>query len=293
MSENRGSPFSQLNPWRLYGAVLVGCMIVGTLLIGFVWLPSVQERPGFGGQLKKPTGLWAAICRGLGFTGDAQATATAAPPARWASNLSWSPDTVRRAISGDAKHGEFIAINCAACHGERGAGGPQIWVPKLGGQDALNIYKQLDDFRTGRRQWGVMNAVATALTPEDSADVAAYFSTQRLPKSEDTVSTEPTAQVDAKQFAQVQKLVFTGDPMRHVAACADCHGPRARMIGAPMLSGQHPLYLEQQLASFAQSFRANDPHQQMRSIASQLSADEMHDLAAFLSHGYGARDTLR
>ena len=37
------------------------------------------------------------------------------------------------------------------------------------------IYKQLDDYRSRKRLWGVMSAIATALTDQDSADVAAYF----------------------------------------------------------------------------------------------------------------------
>ena len=37
------------------------------------------------------------------------------------------------------------------------------------------IYKQLDDYRSGKRLWGVMSAIATALTAQESADVAVYF----------------------------------------------------------------------------------------------------------------------
>ena len=288
---DHGRPFSVHNPWRLYGAGLVAFMLVMGLTIGFLWLPSVQEKPIFGDRLKKATGLWASICRGLGWTGDKEATTTAAPPAQWATDVSWNPPTLQRALSGNAAHGEFIALNCAACHGEQGSGTAQTWIPKLGGQDTLTIYKQLADYRSGRRQWGVMNAVATALTEQDSADVAAYFSKQK--QSKPTDADAQASHQDAAQFVQVQRLVFQGDPMRHIPACATCHGPRARMTAAPLLTGQHPDYIERQLGSFAQSSRTNDAHQQMRIIATQLSPEEIHALAEFITQGSGAGDTLR
>ena len=37
------------------------------------------------------------------------------------------------------------------------------------------IFKQLDCYRSGKRLWGVMGAIAKALSTQDSADVAAYF----------------------------------------------------------------------------------------------------------------------
>jgi cytochrome c553 len=41
--------------------------------------------------------------------------------------------------------------------------------------DAAVIYKHLDDYRSGKRLWGVMSAIATALTAQEPADVAVYF----------------------------------------------------------------------------------------------------------------------
>ncbi len=48
-------------------------------------------------------------------------------------------------------------------------------IPNLAGMDSAVIYKQLDDYRSGKRLWGVMGAIAAALSDQDSADVAAYF----------------------------------------------------------------------------------------------------------------------
>ena len=42
-------------------------------------------------------------------------------------------------------------------------GQPLSLIPTLAGIDPAVIYKQLDDYRSGKRLWGVMNAIARAL----------------------------------------------------------------------------------------------------------------------------------
>lgn len=75
------------------------------------------------------------------------------------------------------------------------------------------------------------------------------------------------------------RLVFAGDPARAVAPCSACHGPGASKFGAPSLRG--PEYIERQLAEFAQGVRQNDINRQMRTIAKQLTNEEMHAVAQF------------
>ena len=41
-------------------------------------------------------------------------------------------------------------MNCVACHGEHGVS-PSGLIPTLAGMDAAVIYKQLDDYRSGKR----------------------------------------------------------------------------------------------------------------------------------------------
>jgi cytochrome c553 len=80
------------------------------------------------------------------------------------------------------------------------------------------------------------------------------------------------------------RLVFVGDPGRGIPPCAACHGPGGHKVGAPALQGQHSAYIERQLAAFAQGMRQNDINEQMRTIAAQLTQNEMHALAVY----YGA-----
>ena len=88
------------------------------------------------------------------------------------------------------------------------------------------------------------------------------------------------------------RIVFAGDPKHGVPPCAACHGPGAHKLGAPALQGQHAAYLERQLAAFAQGIRQNDINEQMRTIAAQLTPDEMHAIAVYYGT-LGAVATIR
>jgi cytochrome c553 len=79
----------------------------------------------------------------------------------------------------NAEHGAFVALNCTACHGEQGVSQAGLY-PTLAGMDGAAIYKQLDDFRVGKRSWGAMNAIAQALSARDFADV---FRRRRMPRA--------------------------------------------------------------------------------------------------------------
>ena len=151
---DRGRPFSIHNPWRFYGGVAVGVMLLASVLMGFLWIPARRQGRNVGNPAEKRTGWWATVCRGLGITDDETTTRSVTPPPRWASDVAWSAETVRRALSGNVARGEFVAFNCTVCHGEHGSGSGQTWIPKLAGQDRLFIYKQLADFRNAATAMG-------------------------------------------------------------------------------------------------------------------------------------------
>jgi cytochrome c553 len=65
------------------------------------------------------------------------------------------------------------------------------------------------------------------------------------------------------------------------------------MLGAPVLKGQRASYIERQLAAFAQGIRRNDINEQMRTIAGQLTPDEMHALADYYGTAATAQAAMR
>jgi len=279
MAREQG-PFRTDNPWPRIGWRIAAALIVVSFVLGFV----VVSRPQQGG----PTfGIWAAICRGLGITSDTRAALELSPPVRTPSRVAWTPETLRLITQGDADRGAFVAGNCTACHGERGISRSALY-PTLAGMEATTIFKQLDDFRAGKRSSGVMSAIATALTAQSSADVAAYFASQRdglpVPPGQSLQSGHSFREDDV-----AVRLVFAGDPSRGIPPCTSCHGPSAIKLGAPRLTSQHAAYIERQLGAFKEGLRRNDINEQMRTIAFQLTATEMHAVAEL----YGVATTTR
>jgi cytochrome c553 len=151
----------------------------------------------------------------------------------------------------------------------------------LDGMDAAAIFKQLADYRSGKRLWGVMGAIAKAISIQDSADVAAYFASRAGPLRADSGERIPPGGHSFRQSDAGARLALAGDPQRGIAPCSACHGPSGFRLGAPQLGGQYAAYIERQLGSFAQGIRHNDIYEQMRAIARQLTPPEMHAVAEF------------
>jgi cytochrome c553 len=260
--------------WSAAGLLAVG------ILLGFVVLSREQQN----GPARSP---WSAFCSALGISPDIGAASEPQPPLRTPTRIAWTGATLTQIAKGNAEKGAFVAMNCTVCHGEHGESSSSLY-PTLAGMDAAVIYKQLDDFRAGKRSWGAMNGIAQALSAQASADVAVYFArhTNGLASA---ANERPTDGNPRGQETPVVSLAFDGDPSRGIPPCAACHGPNEIKIGASVLRGQQPAYIERQLAAFAQGMRQNDIDERMRTIASQLTPIEMHNLAEFYADGVDAR----
>lgn len=77
-------------------------------------------------------------------------------------------------LAADAKAGAQKAITCQICHGPQGKSTNPIY-PKLNGQHAKYVIKQLNAFKRGERKDAVMKEIATGMSDTDMRDVAAYF----------------------------------------------------------------------------------------------------------------------
>jgi len=251
-------------------AIWIGATVVLFLVaaaVGFVWLPSAQ--PGVGGL-----GLWDAICRAVGLPdrGAREIVATAGQPA---STVAWTPATRELMMRGDAARGATLASTCNNCHGANGVSADAA-IPNLAGHSVAAIYKQLEDFRNGKRDTAVMGVFVAPLSQQGVLDVATHFASLRNPFAE---ATGARASADAV----ARQLVESGNPMRGIASCAACHGPLGFTPGAPGLRGQQRAYLEEQMQAFKAGRRRNDISEQMRSVARQLTDGEIAMLAAYYS----------
>jgi cytochrome c553 len=186
---------------------------------------------------------------------------------------------------GDAEAGKAKSLTCSACHGTDGNSAIAM-NPKIAGQHEGYLVKQLTEFRLASRTGGkegrnnaVMNGMAAALSDQDIADLAAYFSSQDQKAGE-----TPEDVIEAGQA-----LYRGGDADRGITSCISCHGPNGEgmgLAGFPVISGQHAEYTSSQLKMFRDGTRANDMNGMMRDIAAKLTDEDIEILSKYLGGLY-------
>ncbi len=77
--------------------------------------------------------------------------------------------------AGDAAKGKAKSVTCQACHGANGISMIPNY-PNLAGQKELYLVDAIKAYRDGTRKNPVMSPMAAALSDEDIANLAAYFS---------------------------------------------------------------------------------------------------------------------
>ena len=178
--------------------------------------------------------------------------------------------------AGNVADGKDKSMACAACHNADGNSMVPTF-PKLAGQHASYIAKQLADFKSGARTDPTMTGMAAPLSEQDMADLGAYFSSN-------TGSIGSAA--DAEKAAVGQKIYQGGDKTKGISACMACHGPSgAGNPGAkfPSLSGQHSTYIIKALKDFRSGTRANDPNKMMRDVAAKMSDSDIEAVAEYIA----------
>ena len=178
---------------------------------------------------------------------------------------------------GDALAGQSKAQACAGCHGPKGNSPDGQW-PNIADQHAGYILEQLKAFKAGdKRKNAQMAGMVAGLSDEDMRDLAAWFSQQPH---------KIMGASDKDLVQRGQEIYLGGLPPKNVPACAACHGPRGKgNPGAnyPVIGGQWPQYVEKQLQYFRSGQRANDPNAVMRSVAANLSDDDIKAVAHYIS----------
>mgnify|MGYP000042847123 FL=1 len=183
--------------------------------------------------------------------------------------------------------GKQASAVCAACHGADGNSSSPAF-PRLAGQNAKYIYKQLMDFKSGARANAIMAQQVANMTPQQMANLAVYFASK---KSAVTLA-------DPATVAAGEKLYRGGDGSRGVVPCAGCHGPSGKgnpFAAFPKVGGQHPEYIKAQLQAFRAAGRndltgtkrMNDGAKpgdvgMMQMVASKLSDEDIENLSNFL-----------
>jgi cytochrome c553 len=178
---------------------------------------------------------------------------------------------------GDADAGQAKAAVCAACHGVDGNSVVPNW-PKLAGQHALYLERQLGLIKGGSRLVPEMAGIVISLSDQDMADIAAYFSSQ----------TAGAGLTDESLRAAGELLYRSGNPQTGVPACMSCHGPAGEgnpLSGYPHLAGQHAAYSEKMLTGFraGTTWGADDASSKiMTDVTNRLSDAEIQAVASYI-----------
>ena len=172
-----------------------------------------------------------------------------------------------------ARAEEIVQGKCFICHGIEGESSSPVF-PRLAGQNATYVARQLADYHSGKRKSTTMKPMVEDLTPADFEALGAYFASR------------PTIghAVADPELAQMGRFIYArGNPYSGVAACATCHGADAHgTVTLPRLAGQHAQYTENQLKQFNTRERTND-NAVMHGIASKLTELELKAVASYLS----------
>lgn len=174
----------------------------------------------------------------------------------------------------DVKAGEKKVAMCIGCHGIVGyqASFPEIHrVPMISGQNAKYIVAALQGYAKGDRKHPTMRGIATSMTEQDMADVAAFYEQQaKRPAAPESVPAAP---------ANVAELLTKG-------ACVSCHGANfSKPIDPsyPKIAGQHADYLTVALKAY-KTERNNNVGRANGVMAGQVKQFSNAELKAIASY---------
>jgi cytochrome c553 len=179
----------------------------------------------------------------------------------------WAADTSddlspAQSLQGDVARGKAAFETCIGCHRKDASGRAADLIPRLSGQHASVIIKQVADIRAGRRLNPPMKPFVDGevLNAQALADIAVYL--QALPMT-GTLGKGPGTGIERG------KQLYERD-------CAACHGPQGEGIAAlahPMVAAQHYRYLLRELALIRDGLRGNSNPAMLQLVKTYAEAD--------------------
>lgn len=190
----------------------------------------------------------------------AAAAALLAPTSAWAQ-------------ADEARAKKIAGGSCFLCHGAQGESTSEAF-PRLAGQHAEYVAKQLEAFKSGQRKSSAMNEMVAKLTPDEMLALGKYYEKMSLPREE---AKDP-------QLAAMGRYVYhNGNKFSGVPACVSCHGTNAEgAANLPRLATQFSGYIHTQLKSFNKRDRTND-NVVMHVVAEKMTELEMAAVAEYVS----------
>lgn len=172
---------------------------------------------------------------------------------------------------GDPANGEIAFEVCQGCHGAAALGDVDGSYPRLAGQHASVLIKQLVDVRAGIRDNRKMYPFAEehVISPREIADIAVYLRGLPVPADHGEGPGEDLAR---------GRALYERD-------CVDCHGPKGEGDAArfyPRVADQHYLYLLRQMRDIQSGARRN-ANPEMLELAKPYSYEELLAVIDYMS----------
>ena len=176
---------------------------------------------------------------------------------------------------------EPLYAPCASCHGSEGEGNQKLGAPRLAGQHAWYLERQLRNWRDGIRGthsedlYGIqMRPMAMTLVKDsDLKKVVSFIGTFRGVPSKSTIQ----GNIDSGKTSY--------------ATCIACHGEQGegnKALNSPKIAGLQDWYIARQIRSFKKGIRGSHEKDvygmQMRPMAMTLADDEsIKNVALYVS----------
>jgi len=200
--------------------------------------------------------------------------------ASWmAKQSTWAQNSTK--VAGNAQVGSAQYIVCAACHGQQGEGMAALNAPKIAGQSAWYLKRQLQNYKSGARGahaddvFGRQMAPMAATLVSDAAIDNVIAHIQTLP--------------DNPAPSTIEGDVSNGEKLYRV--CSYCHGADGqgvRAMNAPRAAGMSDWYLARQLENFREGIRgshSSDFYGFQMGLMAGVARDEqaINDLVAYIN----------
>ncbi len=163
--------------------------------------------------------------------------------------------------------------SCFLCHGMNGESTSEVF-PRLAGQNAQYIAKQLEAFKTGKRKSSAMADPASRLSSDEMLALGRLYEKMEPPKEN----------AKDNQLAAVGQYIYhQGNRFSGVPSCASCHGANGEgASNLPRLATQFSGYLFTQLKQFNNRQRTDD-NLVMHVVVEKMTELEMAAVSEYLS----------
>ena len=171
---------------------------------------------------------------------------------------------------------------CTTCHGAQGVTSNQAYFPRIAGKPAGYLFNQLQNFKEGRRHYGLMVGMVENLSDPYLLEMAQYFANIDLPYSPSAPLKTPASDASLQLG---KTLSLQGDKSRNIPACTACHG--AALMGVrpaiPGLLGLPRDYVAAQLGAWQTGLRRAHAPDCMGRIAKLLKPADVDAVANWLA----------